>query len=103
MGGRAAAHAVAKGPTGEIDRLVLLAPPPIEEPERITGPKLFAVSEGDPLAPTVRAQFGRAPDPKQLLVLGGSAHAQFMFETDEGELLMAEILQFLKAGTVSTP
>jgi pimeloyl-ACP methyl ester carboxylesterase len=99
MGARAAANAIIKGPAGEIDRLVLIAPPPIEEPQRITGPKLFAVSEGDPLAPTVREQFGRAPDPKELLVLGGSAHAQFMFETDEGERLMAEILRFL----LSTP
>ena len=99
MGGRAAANAVVKGEAGEIDRLVLIAPPPIEQPERITGPKLFAVSEGDALAPTVREQFDCAPDPKQLLVLGGSAHAQFMFDTDDGERLMAEIFGFL----VSTP
>ena len=103
MGARAAANAIVKGPAGEIDRLVLLAPPPIQEPQRITGPKLFAVSEGDPLAPSVREQFGRAPDPKQLLMLGGSAHAQFLFETEEGERLMAEIVRFLEAGTVSTP
>ena len=99
MGARAAANAVIEGQVGEIDRLVLIAPPPIEKPQRITGPKLFAVSEGDPLAATVREQFGRAPDPKELLVLGGSAHAQFLFDTGEGGRLMAEILRFL----VSTP
>ena len=99
MGARAAANAVIEGQSGEIDRLVLIAPPPIEKPQRITGPKLFAVSEGDPLAATVREQFGRAPDPKELLVLGGSAHAQFLFDTDEGGRLMAEILRFV----VSTP
>ncbi len=103
MGGRAAATAVVKGRQDEIDRLVLIAPPPIEEPQRCTGSKLFAVSEGDPLAPAVRDQFGRAPDPKELLVLGGAAHAQFMFETDEGERLLAEILRFLEAATVSKP
>jgi hypothetical protein len=32
-----------------------------------------------------------------LLVLEGSAHAQFIFATDQGERLMAEILRFLSA------
>jgi len=38
-----------------------------------------------------------APDPKELLILEGSAHAQFIFQTDQGERLMNEILKFLSA------
>ena len=36
-----------------------------------------------------------APEPKELIVLNGSAHAQFIFETDQGKRLMREILRFL--------
>jgi len=33
--------------------------------------------------------------PKELVILDGSAHAQFIFATDQGERLMREILRFL--------
>jgi pimeloyl-ACP methyl ester carboxylesterase len=95
MGGGAAANASIHARHGEIDRLILLAPVPVAEPERLTGPKLFAVSRGDALAAKVREQFERAPEPKKLLLLDGSAHAQFLFETDQGERLMKKILEFL--------
>jgi pimeloyl-ACP methyl ester carboxylesterase len=96
MGGHAAANAVVAAP-GQIDRLVLLAHAPIKEPEKITGPKLFAVAEGDPIAARVREQYEKAPEPKQLLVLSGSAHAQFLFTTAENERLMREMIAFLSA------
>jgi hypothetical protein len=38
-----------------------------------------------------------------LLVLGGAAHAQFIFDTDEGERLMAEILRFLASDQTASP
>ena len=95
MGGRASANAVVKGAPGSIDRLVLLAHAPIEHPERITGPKLFAVAQDDPIAPQVREQYKKAPEPKELLVLDGLAHAQFLFTTDQGERLMQAIIRFL--------
>lgn len=97
MGGGAAANAVVKGAAGAIDRLILLAPAPIQSPERITGPKLFITAEGDPIAPQVREQYQKAPEPKEMLVLNGTAHAQFLFATDQGERLMQEILRFLSA------
>lgn len=97
MGGGAAANAVVNGKPREIDRLVLLAGVPIEDPERITGTKLFATSEGDSLAPRIREQYEKAPDPKELLILNGSAHAQNLFSTDQGPRLMNEILRFLSA------
>ena len=95
MGGGASANAVIHARPGEIDRLILLAPVPVAEPERLTGPKLFVVSRGDGLAAKVREQFEKAPEPKELMILEGSAHAQFLFQTDQGERLMKKILEFL--------
>ncbi len=79
------------------DRLILLAPVPIHNPERITGAEVYAVAQGDPIAPQVKDQFEKAPEPKELLVLDGVAHAQFLFTTDQNERLMREILRFLSA------
>ena len=102
MGGSAAGDAAIEAP-GEIDRLVLLAGVPDRPAEKLTGRKLFVVARDDvggpdiPRLPKVRAAYERAPQPKELLVLDGSAHAQFIFETPQGERLMREILRFLQA------
>jgi hypothetical protein len=39
----------------------------------------------------------RASEPKQLIILDGSAHAQFLFQTDQGDRVMREIFRFLYA------
>jgi hypothetical protein len=55
-------------------------------------------SEGSGLRlPGIRAQYEKAPQPKQLIVLEGSAHAQFLFQTDQGARVMQEIMRFLTA------
>jgi len=101
MGGGAAAEASVEAAPGEIDRVVLLAHSAIEDPGRMKGRKLFITSRDDPRADgtprliKIREQYERAPPPKELLVLEGSAHAQFIFETEQGERLMREILRFL--------
>ena len=101
MGGGAAADASIEAAPGEIDRLVLLAAWASGPPEKLKGRKLFIVSRDDvgdiPRLPKIRAQYERAPKPKELVILDGSAHAQFIFETDQGERLMREILRFLSA------
>ena len=102
FGGAAAAQAAVLARPGEIDRLVLLAHGEIPEPERMQGRKLFVVARDDandagPRLPRIRRQYERAPGPKELLILEGSAHAQFIFETDQGERLMREIVRFLSA------
>jgi hypothetical protein len=43
----------------------------------------------------LQAHLAKAPEPQELIVLPGSAHAQFMFDTDPGPRLMREILRFL--------
>lgn len=104
FGGGAAAEASVEAEPGEIDRLVLLAHSPIDKPEQMKGRKLFILSRNDfsgddkiPRLPKIRDQYERASGPKELVILEGSAHAQFLFETEQGERLMREILRFLSA------
>ena len=47
------------------------------------------------MAPQVEDQYERAPEPKRLEMLPGSAHAQHIFKTDQAEPLMQLILEFL--------
>ncbi len=102
LGGGAAAQASIEAKTGEIDRIVLLAHMLIDEPQRMKGRKLFITARNDlsgsgkPRLEGIRAQFDRAPAPKQLVVLEGSAHAQFIFESDQGQRLLDEIFRFLQ-------
>jgi dienelactone hydrolase len=102
FGGGAAAEAATQVEPGEIDRLVLLAHSPIAKPELMKGRKLFILARDDfsgdnkvPRLPKIRDQFERAPQPKKMVLLDGSAHAQFLFETEQSERLMREILRFL--------
>jgi pimeloyl-ACP methyl ester carboxylesterase len=103
MGGGAAAEAAIEAGPGEIERVVLLAASAVDSPEKLRGRKLFILSRDDvsggdvPRLPKIRAQYERAPEPKEWIVLEGSAHAQFLFQTDQGERLMREILRFLSA------
>lgn len=101
FGGGAAAKAAVEASPGEIDRLVLLAHSPIEQPERMKGRKLFITTRGDFSGggvlrlPSIREQYERSPQPKELLILEGSAHAQHIFRTEQGARLMQEIQRFL--------
>ncbi|MEE8153469.1 MAG: alpha/beta fold hydrolase [Phycisphaerales bacterium] len=101
FGGWATAQAAVEATPGEIDRIVLLAASAIEEPERMKGRKLFITTRDDFSGngvlrlPEIRDQYERALQPKQLVILDGSAHAQYIFETDQAQRLMREILRFL--------
>jgi alpha-beta hydrolase superfamily lysophospholipase len=100
FGGEAAADASIDAAPGEIDRLVLLAAWTDRPPEKMKGRKLFIVARDDanddgPRLPKIRANYEEAAGPKELVILDGSAHAQFIFATDQGERLMREIVRFL--------
>jgi pimeloyl-ACP methyl ester carboxylesterase len=99
LGGGAAASAAIAEP-GQIDRLVLLGATPGGPPEKLTVRKLYIMTRDDtsgdgPRLPGLRAHFDKAPEPKKLIILEGSAHAQFIFETEQAERVMLEILRFL--------
>jgi acetyl esterase/lipase len=99
-GGGAVAQASVDAKPGEVDRIVLLAPMQIPAPERMKGRKLFITTRDDrnddgPRLPGIREQYERAPGPKDLVILEGSAHGQLIFDTPGGERLTREILGFL--------
>jgi alpha/beta superfamily hydrolase len=103
FGGSAAADASADSAPGEIDRVVLLAHGSSNHPELIKGRKLFIVSRHDTdgsgtvRLTEMREDYEKVPPPKHFVVLEGSAHAQFIFKTSQGDRLMNEILKFLEA------
>lgn len=101
MGGAAAGDASIASRPGEIDRVVFLGASPNLPAEKLQSASLFIVAKDDsnedgPRLPGIRTQFEKAPQPKKLVVLEGSAHAQFLFQTDQNERVMREILAWLK-------
>jgi pimeloyl-ACP methyl ester carboxylesterase len=72
-----------------------------DKPEQMKGSKLFIIARDDlgsgdiPRLPRVREHYAKTPGPKELIIVDGSAHAQFLFATDQGERVMREILRFL--------
>jgi pimeloyl-ACP methyl ester carboxylesterase len=101
MGGGAAAAAAIAEP-GAIDRLILLGSTPDGPPDKLTVRKLYITTRDDasgagPRLPGLQVHFDGAPEPKELILLEGSAHAQFMFQTEHAERVMREILRFLSA------
>jgi pimeloyl-ACP methyl ester carboxylesterase len=100
MGGDAAADADVEAHAGEINRVVFLASDGGEAPGRLQGKKLFIVSRNDEGSdglrlPGIAKNYRRVLKPKKLVILDGSAHAQFIFDTSQGPRLMQEILRFL--------
>ena len=102
MGGWAAGDASIASKRGEIDRLVFLGSAPGGPADKLKSPSLFIVARDDasgdgPRLPGIRAQYDKAPQPKELIILEGSAHAQFLFQTDQADRVMREIIRFLSA------
>jgi pimeloyl-ACP methyl ester carboxylesterase len=100
MGGAAAGDASIVSRPGEIDRIVMLGAAPNLPAEKLKSPALFIVAQEDtsgsgPRLPQIKAQYEKAPEPKKLVVLEGSTHAQYLFDTDQGERVMEEILKWL--------
>ena len=101
FGGGAAGDASIEWP-GEIDRVVFLGAAPNLPADKLKCRSLFIVARDDasadgPRLPGIRAQYERAPNPKKLIILDGSAHAQFLFQTEQRARTMQEILRFLSA------
>jgi esterase/lipase len=103
MGGGAAADAQVQARPGEIDRLVLLGASGSRSPEKLGGRKLFITARDDAAGgdglrlPVIRAYYDKVPEPKRLVVVDGSAHAQFLFSSKQAEQVMNEIVRFLSA------
>jgi pimeloyl-ACP methyl ester carboxylesterase len=103
LGGSAVASAAIAEP-GPIDRIVLLGSTPDAPPEGLTIPKLYIATRDDanaagPRLPGLQAHFDKAPPPKELILYDGSAHAQFIFQTEYASSAMREIVVFLSSPT----
>lgn len=102
MGGGAAGDASVASKPGEIDRVVFLGASPNGPAEQLKCASLFIVARDDanadgPRLPGIRAKYEKAPEPKELIILDGSAHAQYLFQTDQGARVMREIRRFLNS------
>jgi pimeloyl-ACP methyl ester carboxylesterase len=102
MGGGAAGDASVEAKPDEIDRLVFLGSQGSDDKaEKMKGRKLFIIARDDlgsgdvPRLTKVRENHAKTPGPKELIIVEGSAHAQFLFESDQAERVMREILRFL--------
>jgi pimeloyl-ACP methyl ester carboxylesterase len=100
FGGGAAGDASIKSMQGDIDRIVFLGAAPNLSAEKLKSRALFIVARDDandagPRLPGIREQYDKAPHPKELIILEGSAHAQFLFQTNQSDRVMREILRFL--------
>jgi pimeloyl-ACP methyl ester carboxylesterase len=100
MGGSAAGDACILSKPGEIDRVVMLGAAPNLTADKLHCPVLYIVARDDanedgPRLPGIRKQYDISPQPKQLMILDGSAHAQFLFQTSDAERIMRAILKFL--------
>lgn len=103
FGGSAAAEAAIQAQPGEIDRVVLLAAGPGSHSEKFTVPKLLIIARDDanddgPRLPKIQTEWQKVPEPKQMIILDGAAHAQFLFQTNQADRVMREILRFLSGG-----
>lgn len=99
LGGDAVGDADAKSP-GAFERMVFFGSEGGDAPETLSGRKLYLVARddrsGDGLRlPGIEEHYKRAREPKRLVVVDGSAHAQYLFATDEGPKVMKELMEFL--------
>ena len=100
LGGDAVGNAEAKSPGVLFREMVFLGSEGGDTPEKLKGRKLFIVARDDssgsgPRLPAITSHYEQTPEPRQLIVLNGSAHAQFIFPTDQGLHLMRILLRFL--------
>ena len=102
MGGSAAGDASITSRPGEIDRIVMLGAAPNLPADKLKSPALFLLARDDtsgdgPRLPGIRAQYEKAPQPKKLIIVEGSAHAQYLFQTEQADRVMREILRWLSS------
>jgi pimeloyl-ACP methyl ester carboxylesterase len=104
MGGWAAGDACIESRPGEVDRVVFLGAASNESADKLKCPSLYIVARDDasddgPRLPGIRVQYEKSPEPKKLIIVEGSAHAQFLFQTDQADRVMREVVAFLSAKT----
>lgn len=102
MGGDASADAAEEAGPSVIGRVVLLGSTAGSHPEKLRGRKLILMAREDANAsglrlPSYQVEWAKVPEPKRIVLVDGSAHAQFLFQSDQAERVTGEILRFLSA------
>ncbi len=95
MGGAAAARADIQAQPEMFQKLVLLSPAPFQSPGQLKGPVLFIASQNEGMKNAIVALYRQAPEPKQLVLLPGAAHAQHILKTAQKTSLIQKIVAFL--------
>lgn len=100
FGGDAVGDADVRLDPGGLSRVIFLGSSGGDHPEKLTGRKLFLVAREDrssygPRLPGISAAYAKAAEPKELVIVDGSAHAQFLFASEQGPAVMKQILRFL--------
>lgn len=96
MGGGIAGQAATRIEEGALSHLILLSPAPIAHPEAMRADKfLYIASANEGGIASIKAQYQHAPEPKQLILINGNAHAQHIFKTAEKKALTDSIIDFL--------
>ncbi len=100
VGGSAGADAILRLVSAQPDlpdQLVLLSPNTVVEGLG-EEPKLFIASEGEPGTDVPQQLVDASPgDDNQVLIVGGSAHAQNVFDTEQGAEVLEAMLERLAA------
>src|SRR5262249_61506874 len=96
-GGAAASDAAVHADHATTDRLIPLPPAPIADPTRVPGPTLVIASRDEPAAARIQQDYDRLPEPKRLVLLAGTAHAQHIFATHQASAPTAATTDFVAA------
>ncbi len=96
MGGAVAAKASIHSKKGDINKLILLSPMPVSNPEQLKGNILYVVSKKESIAKAIKKQFEKTLTAKKFVEIEGSAHAQHIFKTNQAKTLTKSIVDFLK-------
>jgi alpha/beta superfamily hydrolase len=106
LGGMAAGDALLRMKPGEIDRVVFLGSRATlsgGDLSKMPGRKLFIVARDDVQGTStlrlagIREDYEAVPEPRELVVVEGAAHAQALFDTVQGPDVFTAIERFLGA------
>lgn len=97
MGGGATLRALGEMEEGAVRRVCILASGRGEPIASTSTEKLFIISEGDGLRASFEQTYHLSADPKRLRVVPGKAHAQHIFDSEQGGELTRIILEFFGA------
>ena len=86
--------------------MVFLGAAPNGPAEELKYPTLFIVARDEasargPCLPGICAKYEKAPEPEQLIVLDGSAHAQFLFQTESSQQALVKLTSSVDVGNVT--